>query len=110
MKETKTRKTEKTIINLYYCSQKKEADFESIKAGRTIKYIVECFQLISIFTNENHIKILEQLYLSKNNIRTLGVRRMSEKVFLHENTLYVYRQKYCLLIDMIFMKMKNHET
>lgn len=98
---TDTRMTEDAIIRIYKCSIKKIDDELKDKAKKSINFIIKCFQLINIFTKEDHAKIVGQIYFSKNNIRTIGVERMSDKVHMHSNTLYSYRQKYCKIIDAI---------
>ena len=98
---TDTRMSEKTIIELYYCSIKKTDDEEKQKAKSSINLIIKCFQLISIFTKEDHTKIIEQVYFTKENIRVIGAEKMAVKVHMHPNTLYLYRQNYCKVINAI---------
>lgn len=97
------RDTEKTIVDIYYCSRKKEIDKESEKAMDTVNCIIRCFHLISIFTDDNHTAIVKQLYFSKENICAIGSKRIARKVYLHENTLHTYRKKYCSIISLILV-------
>ncbi len=107
MKITNTRKTEKVIIEIYKCSKKKGLDTKSKKAESVISIIRKCFQLIGIFTKDDHAKNVEQLYFSERNILTVGLERMADKMYLHKNTLYSYRKKYCLVIDAILSFIKE---
>lgn len=100
MKITNTRKTEKEIIAIY-CSSKTNEDAAQQKAKIIIEIIKNSFQLIGIFTKQDHAKYVEQLYFSDRNILTVGLERMAEIMYLHKNTLYTYRKKYCLVIDAI---------
>lgn len=86
---------------------KKNADNESQQAKQIIELIVFCFRIISLFTNENHLKIVEQLYLTKNNILSMGIRHFSNKLFLDEKTLYAYRKKYGMVILFVIGNLIN---
>ncbi len=99
MKITSTRKIEEAVIELYKRSVKKEDEIEAEKAAKTIQDIISSFRLISIFTKENHVEIVKKLYFSKDNILEIGIRKMSDKVFVQEKTLYTYRKKYCKIIE-----------
>lgn len=101
MKITKTRKTEIYLITLYQTSLQC-GDSEEIKnAKKAIALVGFVFRLLNAFTEENHTKIIRQLYFSKNNILTLGIQSVSKKVYMSERTLYFYRQKYCEIVDMV---------
>ncbi len=95
MKNTKTCQTEKLIVGIY------EKRNENIEAKKQIRIIMLCFQMLSIFTEEDHSAIVQKLYFSKNNIVKNGVRETAKAVFIPERTLQYYRRKYCEIIDII---------
>lgn len=101
MKVTNTRRTEKAIIDLYYCSMKKDDNEKSLVAKTIIETIKSYFEIISIFTNENHLNIITNLYFTSKNILEVGTRQMANKVFIQERSLLIYRQKYCAVIEKI---------
>lgn len=105
MRYKNLRETEKAIVDIYYCSKKKNIDSETEKAIETVNYIIECFQFISIFTNDNHTARVKMLYFSKENICVIGSKQIAKKVFVHENTLHTYREKYCAVISLILVQM-----
>lgn len=107
MKRKNLKDTEKTIVEIYYSSKKKDIDNETEKAIDTVNCIIDCFRLISIFTNNNHTAIVKQLYFSKENVCVIGPKRIAQKVFVHENTLHTYREKYCLIISLVLVRMER---
>lgn len=106
---TDTRKTEKAIIEIYYCSKRNDMSEEREKAKLTIQVIKECFRLIEIFAKNNHAKYVDQLYFSDRNILTMGLEHMANKMYLHKNTLYTYRKRYCIVIDAILIFIKENK-
>lgn len=101
MKITKTRQIERKIVELYKISNNLVETTEVLKAKRKIRGIIIFFQLLSMFTEENHSIIIQQLYFSKDNIMEKSIRETAKAVFMPERTLRVYREKYCKIIDEI---------
>lgn len=99
MKITKTMKTEKFIVELYKKSRLKNE--EGMKAQKKIKAILLFFQFISVFTDEDHLTIVQKLYFSKENIVNSGVQATATALYIPERTLLYYRRKYCIVIEMI---------
>lgn len=109
MKVTGTMKTEKMLVELYKKSKNKFDDKEADKAKQTI-CLIECgFDLISIFTEVEHVKIVSKLYFTTNNMFIIGLKPIADKVYVKERTLFDYRQKYCKVINFIleFIKKNN---
>lgn len=104
MKITETRKTERKIVRLYECSKKADGSASAANAARTVEAILLQFSIVSAFTEEDHLSVLQKLYFSRDNIIKIGVKRMADKVFIQERTLLLYRQKYCRIIDMLLEK------
>lgn len=102
MKITDTRKIEQMLVNLYYCSIKKEHDDEYRRVNDILHFIMFCFRIISVFTETDHAKIVEKLYFNKDNIMVVGLKKMEKIVFVQERTLLLYRRKYCEVINAIF--------
>lgn len=109
MKITKTRKTEIMIINLYKCGTKKDHDADYCLAKNIMNLILLCFQLISIFTGTDHMRIVQKLYFSEKNILSAGIQCMQGVVYVQERTLLLYRRKYCEVIDALFVLIENFE-
>lgn len=109
MKITNTRKTEMIMIGLYKDSKSKVQCKEVAIAKQTMKLILTCFEMISIFTNYNHVEIVKKLYFTRNNIMAIGLKRMEEVVYIQERTLLVYRKKYCEVVDFLFILIKQYK-
>lgn len=101
MKITETRKTEMLIISLYQLSLQSDGSEEIKKSKKVIALVCFVLKLLSIFTDENHLQIVDRLYFSKNNIVKIGIKSASEKVYMSERTLYFYRRKYCEIINIV---------
>lgn len=99
MKITNVRKKEKLLVELYNLSKGKGD--KAKEASEVITKIDYAFRLIGVFTGQDHEKIVNNLYFSKNNIISVGISKVSDKVFLQEKTLYLYRQRYCEAIEFI---------
>lgn len=108
MKITETRKIERKIVDLYECSKRKDGSSEAIKAKKKVEKIFLFFELLSVFMGEDHVGVVRKLYFSRDNIFTIGIRRMADKVFIQERTLFLYRQRYCKIID-AFLEEINFE-
>ena len=101
MKITETRKTEMLIISLYQLSLQSDSSEEIKKSKKVIALVCFVLKLLSVFTDENHLRIVDRLYFSKNNILKTGIKSESEKVYISERTLYFYRRKYCEIINIV---------
>ena len=99
MKITNVRKKEKLLVELYNLS--KGTGDKAKEASEIITKIDYAFRLIGVFTGQDHETIVNNLYFSKNNIISVGISKVSDKVFLQEKTLYLYRQRYCEAIEFI---------
>ncbi len=109
MKITNTRKIEQILVNLYYCSRKKEDNEDYIIANNLLKFIMFCFEIISVFTNIDHAKIVKTLYFNKDNIFVVGIRQIQRSVYVQERTLLLYRKKYCEVVNAIFVLVKEFD-
>lgn len=98
MKITDTRVVEQKVIKLFNDSREQVNKEKYIEAQNVVKNILEVFKLISVFDNFNHSEIVEKLYFTKRNIEVLGIKKMAEKLFMDEKTLYKLRKKYCAVI------------
>lgn len=103
MKITRTRQIECKIVALYEKSKGKEEKQEVLKARRRIQEIIIFFQLLSMFTEEDHVSIVQHLYFSKDNIIEKSIGETAQAVFIPERTLRTYREKYCKIIDKILL-------
>lgn len=104
MKITNLRKKEKILVELYNVSV--GTGERAKEASKIIMQIEYAFKLIGAFTGQDHEAIVNNLYFSKNNIITVGISKVSDKVFLQEKTLYLYRQRYCEAIEFIIDSQK----
>ena len=109
MKVTDTRKTEKILVNLYHCSRAKEHNEDYILANNLLKFIMFCFEIISVFTSVDHAKIVKTLYFNKDNIFVMGIRNIQQVVFVQERTLLLYRKKYCEVVNAIFVLVEEFD-
>lgn len=98
MKITKTQRIERRIVDLY----KRTKNKEETELQEKMELLVLCFQMINIFTNEDHLAVVNKLYFCRDNILRIGVRGMSRKVYIPERSLCERREKYCELIENIF--------
>lgn len=96
------KKVEKQLIDIFNVSKSARNPEERNKAKYIEAITMFCFRLISIFTENDHAKIVKQLYFSFDNLDTKSVVYIAEKVFTSESTLGRYRKKYCLVIEEIF--------
>lgn len=105
--DIKTKDIEKELVNLYYCSIKKKSDIDPEYAQYQIDIIKFFFKLLSIYTNENHLVILNKLYFTRWNIKEIGVKATAIKLYLEERTLFSYRKRYCGIINEIIKGFKE---
>ena len=89
MKITKTRKTEIMIINLYKCGTKKNHDADYCLAKNLMNLILLCFQLISIFTGTDHMRIVQKLYFSEKTFYQQGFN-VCKALSMYRSALYYY--------------------
>ena len=103
--KNKTRNKEVEIINLY--SRSKESDKE---AEKKLKILNICFSSISAFMSQDHNKIVNELYFnSKYNVIDDKIVKMLGVVALTESTMKRYRDKYCLVADLVFSMLNEIE-
>ena len=108
MKITDTIKTEHKIVEIYKSSKGKSAEAEQAK--NVVNLIIQYFELISLFTNVRHVDIVKRIYFSADNLFVVGMRGIAQRLYLHENTLYSYRKKYCTVINTIFLLLNLNGT
>lgn len=98
--ETKNKEAE--LVNMYSCKDSdKEVDIR-------LKILKICIGGISVFLNQNHNKILDELYFNSNhNIVEDSNVKMAEIVALTESTMSRYRNKYCKVADLVFSMLKD---
>ncbi len=99
MKITKTRLTELKAIELYEVS--KQQDEEGARARERIEEILFSFRLIGAFADDDHARIVRELYFCEENILIRGVRKKAQDVFIHERRLQSYRNKYAAVLDIL---------
>ena len=101
MKKTDTNDIEQSLINMFKESENEIEKEKVVKANYMINRLLEAFRFISIFDKINHVEIITQLYFTKCNIKELGIRKMADKLFMDEKTLYKLRRKYCEVAKII---------
>lgn len=98
--ETKNKEAE--LVNMYSCKDSdKEVDIR-------LKILRICYGGISAFLDQNHIKIVDELYFNSNhNILDDSNVKMADIVALSESTMKRYRDKYCKVADLVFSMLND---
>ena len=100
--KNETRNKEVELINLYSRSNSDK------DAERKLKILKICFGGISVFLDQDHNKIVDELYFnSKHNVIDDSIVKMTDIVALTESTMKRYRNKYCLVADLVFSMLKE---